>query len=186
MSSHDRGRRGVRPTAPPSPRDPSRWHKLWVVPASGEHWATALGDRVVWVWRHYLHYKGRFELCLESVGLRCLLCDSHTGREHSGYLPVLLLREQRTMVVSAGAWLHSPSLRGMDGRLRGCEVYATRLHARHNGPLRIWLPGHSKDGRSLPAAWDVLAELDVRYGLAARHGGVEAPENPDQLTAGGA
>lgn len=165
--SNGRGAR-VRPSGPPDPRVPGRWHKLYVVPRDGEHRVTALGESVTWVWRHWCNNRGRFELCLQGLGEPCLLCQHRFGREQSGYLPVVHGSEQVTMVITAGAWLNGRSLREADGSLRGRALKAFRLHPRANGPLRVWLPGDSVDGRRLPPAWDVLAELDVRFGLASR------------------
>lgn len=177
MANHNRSRPTVRPSEPPNPRAPGRWHKLWVVPRSGEHRVICIGEKVVWVWRHYCPNRQRFLFCLDSIGQKCLLCESRHGREQSGYLPVLLGQEQRTMVVTSGAWLHSPSLRNADGDLRGYEVYAVRLHPRANGPLRVWLTGEHIDPRRLPSAWDVLRELDVRFGLAEQENAPAAAQD---------
>jgi hypothetical protein len=168
MASGDDRTHIVRPSAPPQPRPHGRWHKLFVVPPAGEHRVIALGESVAWVWRHYLPSQRRFELCLDSIGQPCLLCQHHHGRDQSGYLAVLRGGQQETLVVTSSGWLHSPSLQRADGALRGYTIYAVRLHPRANGPLRLWLTGDHTDPRRLPAAWDVLAELDVRYGLAQR------------------
>jgi hypothetical protein len=174
MSARNAPRSGVTPCAPPAPTTPGRWHKLFVVPKTGEHSAYALAPSVTWLWRHYVRARGRFELCLEPSGQSCLLCQAHMGRDQSGYLPVLMGTAQVTMAITSGAWLSSRSLREMDGRLRGYLLRSMRLHPRVNGPLRVWLPGDVKDARALPAGWDVLSELDVRYGLAER--GHPAPQ----------
>jgi hypothetical protein len=167
--ANDRDRAHViRPSAPPQPRPNGRWHRLWVVPPSGEHRVIALGESVAWVWRHWLPGMGPMRFCLDSIGRECLLCRHHIGREQSGYLPVLRGDQQETMVITAGAWLRSASIQRADGALRGYTIHAMRLHARANGPLRVWVPGEHIDGRRLPTAWDVWAELDVRYGLASR------------------
>lgn len=163
---------------PPQGHGRERWHRLWVVPAGGEHWVDALGERVVWVWRHYLARQRRFALCLDTIGDACLLCQRHVGRERSGYLAIRIGVEQRTMVVTESGYRHSPSLQQHDGALRGYRIYATRIHAVANGPVRYWLPGDHTDGRRLPAAWDVLRELDVRYGLAHRDDPGSAGEPP--------
>lgn len=158
----------VRPCEPPQPRQPGRWHKLFVVPRSGEHRVIALGESVTWVWRHWMARRERFELCLEPLGQFCMLCKHQLGREKTGYLPALHGLDQVTMALTSSAWLHSQSLRTADGALRGYTIYAIRLHPRSNGPLRVWLPGDHTDPRRLPAAWDVLAELDVRYRVTDR------------------
>jgi hypothetical protein len=138
------------------------------VPKTGEHTVIVLGDAITWVWRHYVRAKGRFEVCHADFGDPCLLCTAGLGRVQSGYLPVLLVADQVTLSVTSGAWLHSGSLRCHAGSLRGQRLKLFRLRPTVNGPLRAWLPGDSVDPRRLPPAWDILNELDIRYGFADR------------------